>query len=97
MAKKLDNIDLDMIDADRLGYGVQYGRFKADHPFTKEANEPRLAGRKQIKECVKKVYVFNCPTCGEEFTTTNKNRVYCCDKCKIKKNNAFYKAKEEQQ
>ena len=49
MAQKLDNIDLDMIAADRLGYGVQYGRFKADHPFTKEANEPFLSGKKKIK------------------------------------------------
>ena len=38
-----DNIDLDVIDAMAMGYGCQYGRFKVDHPRTKDRNEERLA------------------------------------------------------
>jgi hypothetical protein len=83
MAKKFDNIDLDMIDADRLGYGVQYGRFKADQPFTKEANEPRLSGKKKIQ--MKKVYAKTCPVCGMQFTTTNNKQLYCGENCKAAK------------
>lgn len=91
---KLDNIDLDVIDADRLGYGPHYGHYKVDHPYTKEKNEPRLAaGGKKKKEIVKKVYVITCATCGAEFTTGNKNRRYCNDKCKINNSNPFYKRK----
>lgn len=94
---KLDNIDLDVIDADRLGYGPHYGHFKVDHPYTKEKNEPRLAAGGKKKERTKKVYVLNCATCGAEFTTGNKNRRYCDDKCKINNSNPFYKRKREQQ
>lgn len=78
--RKFDNIDLDMIEAEKLGYGVQYGRFKADHPFTKEKNEPYLSGKKKIK--IKKVYPMICCVCGMHFTTTNKSQIHCSKKCK---------------
>lgn len=89
--RKLDNIDLDMQDAERLGYGPHYGHFKADHPFTKEANESRLNNKK--KGQTKMVYVFSCSTCGKEFTTPNKSRKYCCDKCKNKRDRHTLRAK----
>ena len=90
MARKLDNIDLDVIDADRLGYGPHYGHFKADHPYTKEANEPRL--RKNQKPAPpKKMYELKCHTCGALFEAKSPYRRYCCSKCKSMK-----KAKEKQ-
>lgn len=91
MARKLDNIDLDMINADRLGYGVQYGRYKADHPFTKEANEPILSGKKKI--CIKQVYEHTC-ICGMKFTTTNKNKLYCSERCKAYRRNLAWRQKQ---
>ena len=33
--KKPDNIDLDVRRAELLGYGIHYGRYKADYPNTK--------------------------------------------------------------
>ena len=86
---KLDNIDLDMRDAARLGYGVQYGRFKADHPFTKDANEEKLIGKKNKqpateKISIKQVYEKICPVCGKKFTATNKLKKYCCPQCRDK-------------
>lgn len=97
MARKLDNIDLDMIDADRLGYGVHYGHFKMDHPFTKEANESRLKKKQTTQTKSRMEYVFNCPTCGKEFTTPNKARRYCSDLCKGRRDRTAYKAKTAQQ
>lgn len=38
--RKLDNIERDVIRAMELGYGVHYGNYKADHPFTKYDPEP---------------------------------------------------------
>lgn len=92
MARKLDNIDLDMIDADRLGYGVQYGRYKADHPFTKEANEQRLSGKKKIS--IKQVYENTCLVCGMKFTTTNKNKLYCGSRCRDQRRNLAWRKKQ---
>lgn len=102
-----DNIDLDMEDAERLGYGVHYGHYKADHPNTKEANEARLYPNKkqqpqQEQLRVRKVYENVCPVCGKKFTTYNRLRVYCDDLCKYrndsKKWNKIYadRKKEEQ-
>lgn len=84
-----DNIDLDMEDAERLGYGCQYGRFKAAHPHTKAANEDRLHPKKKKQEQQvqpdRQVYENVCPVCGKKFTTANPRRAYCSDDCKRKK------------
>ena len=34
--KNPDNLDLDVRRAQLLGYGIHYGRYKADHPNTKQ-------------------------------------------------------------
>lgn len=92
MARKYDNIDLDMIDADRLGYGVHYGHFKMDHPFTKDANEERLSGKQGTPSTkqyvsIKRVHEKTCLICGKKFTTTTKLKKYCCQKCREKASN----------
>lgn len=91
-----DNIDLDMEDAERLGYGVQYGRFKADHPYTKEAHEAKLYPKKKQPQeeqlQVRKVYEKVCPVCGKKFTTPVIARVYCDDRCKWKNDGIRYRA-----
>ena len=88
-----DNLDLDVRDALAKGYGVHYGQFKADHPFTRDANEARLAPPPKSKQ---KVYEFVCRGCGEKFTTTIALQRYCGENCKAKKNNASYRAKHGQ-
>lgn len=90
---KLDNIDLDVQDAEALGYGCHYGAYKADHPNTKEDNAPRLAQamRKRRKRDPKD-YDRICPICGREFTAAYRQRIYCSDKCKMKKSNAAYRS-----
>jgi endogenous inhibitor of DNA gyrase (YacG/DUF329 family) len=47
-----------------------------------EADRTWEIKKKQEKEPV--VYHRACPTCGTEFDTTSKNKVYCCKKCKDK-------------
>lgn len=89
---KLDNINLDVIEADRLGYGPHYGHFKADHPFTKDANEERLGGKQHQQPAkqyvsIKRVYEKTCPICGKKFTTTTKLKKYCCVSCREKAKN----------
>lgn len=93
MAKELDNIEMDMIEAERLGYGVQYGRYKADYPFTKEANEERRKRKPKTKPV--QIYVFNCPVCGKEFTTSRRNKKYCSEYCKERRGSAAENPKNE--
>lgn len=91
MARPKDNLDLDVGDALRLGYGCHYGNFKADHPETREANEARL---KKPKPQTKLHPLFEvcCAGCGKKFTTDNPRRRYCDDTCKIKRDSAHYNA-----
>ena len=77
MAKKRepDNIDRDCMRAMALGYGVHYGRFKADYPHTADRDEvvpqypPRI-----------------CPQCGTEFLPGRDNQKYCSEECKYEFN-----------
>ena len=87
-----DNLDLDVMDALAQGYGVHYGDFKKDHPFTKDANEERLKRKPKRRPAqpnpeahTRLVHVHTCPTCLKEFTTTNKAQKYCCSECQKKK------------
>lgn len=88
-----DNLALDAMDA--RAAGMTYGKYKAQHPETRPANEARLAAmrKKPAQKPASKVYEFTCRLCGEKFTTTNKNRRYCGDDCKAKKDHADYRAK----
>ena len=93
-----DNIDLDMEEAERLGYGVHYGRYKADHPNTKEAREARLyPKKKQPQVQPRKMYDKVCPVCGMRFSTPVQARVYCTDACKWKNDGIRYREKKQKE
>ena len=98
--KPTDNLALDAMDA--LAAGMTYGRWKAEHPNTKEANEPRLAPKKKDPEQYepRKVHESVCCVCGKKFLTLNKKRVYCDDVCRQQKTaarDAARKAKKERE
>ena len=38
----MDNLDKDITLARKLGYGAQYGKFKADYPNTREVKPIRI-------------------------------------------------------
>ena len=87
-----DNLALDAMDA--RAAGMTYGKWKVQHPETKEANESRLSqpAPKRAYSETPKVYEFTCRGCGKKFTTQNKQRRYCDDHCKEKKDKAKYRA-----
>ena len=44
----MDRIEYDVMEAERLGYGIHYGHYKADHPISDW--NPEIAERpKQIQ------------------------------------------------
>lgn len=90
MAKKYDNIELDMIDAERLGYGVHYGHFKVDYPLTKDAHGEKLK-KKKPKPATRPIFTRTCPVCEKVFTTHTKSRVYCDIVCKERRDRKAYR------
>lgn len=56
--------------AEKLGYGVHYGRYKADYPNTKDivVDERIVTPRK-------------CPNCGAVFYHERGNKIYCSVRC----------------
>jgi len=87
-----DNLELDVMDGERLGYGCHYGNFKADHPRTKALNEARLNPKKKAvtskaekgRPRVTPEYERVCPVCGQKFTANHSRRIYCSEKCKAR-------------
>lgn len=72
--KELDNIDLDSIRAMELGYGIHYGRYKADYPKT------------AVEIVVKdpKVRERQCKRCESVFQPVRGNQIFCCMECREK-------------
>lgn len=74
----MDNIERDVVAAMRLGYGVHYGRYKADHPHTKIEPEPEEIDVSDIK-------FISCGYCGKQFSPflegRSHNSKYCSREC----------------
>lgn len=85
-----DNLSLDAMDA--LEAGMSYGKYKAMHPNTKDANEARLAEMNAPKrKKYKTAYVRTCAYCGREFTATRKDNKYCTLQCKDNSKNTKWR------
>lgn len=73
----MDNIDRIMKEADRLGFGVSYGKYKAAYPGGGKC-APSAPAPKELD------YVDDirkCKLCGKEFTIIHGNQAYCSTKC----------------
>ena len=69
----MDNLARDVREAERLGYGCHYGRYKVDHPHTRdEPDEPVCETRHKPKKC---------PECGESFIPDHGCQKYCSIAC----------------
>lgn len=79
--RPLDAIDRDMIEAERLGYGVHYGWYKADHPQTKETYQLEET-RTHRRRAPGKLYTITCEICGKEFQSENSRKKTCSPKCR---------------
>lgn len=62
--KQLDKLSLDMIECEKAGYGVSYGRWKA-------TQKPVKIVPKSSPDDWK-----TCPRCGQVFKPTH-NQIYC--------------------
>lgn len=71
----MDNLDRDIREAQRLGYGVHYGRYKADHPHTKPV--PIDVSAKGSKPQVR-----ICKECGCQFEKRKGIYDFCSDRCR---------------
>lgn len=88
----LDNLTLDCLAAQALGYGCRYGDYKADHPYTKAERE--TSGVFDEPQKHRKGYERICAQCGEYFLARVRECKYCSDTCKGKANTARYRAKQ---
>ena len=68
----MDNLDKDIRMAEKLGYGVHYGAFKADYPNTKEKTPEQIDPDLQP-----------CLWCGMLFRKDpGRRKLFCCDVCR---------------
>ena len=68
--RELDNLDMDVIRAKKLGYS-SYGKFKIDHPNTR--NEDHVIYSKDA---------IRCMYCGVKFIPSRKGNIFCCVPCR---------------
>lgn len=75
-------LDYDVKQAEALGYGCHYGKYKADHPNT-ELEFERLTKTPARPKVAPDRYVHVCARCGATFyTTQNVQKKYCSYDCK---------------
>ena len=73
----MDNLARDVKEALRLGYGVHYGRYKVDHPHTRDDSLDIPPTPKHMPKI--------CPECGIEFVPKRSTQQYCTEECKEKR------------
>lgn len=78
--RKMDNLERDSAEALRPGYGVHYGRYKADHPHTREGTEPS-------ESVTLPNDTIPCRYCGKLFAAEEsgytKNARFCSEDCRM--------------
>lgn len=68
----MTNLDKDIRMAEKLGYGVHYGAYKADYPSTKEKAPERIDNDVQP-----------CLWCGMLFRIDRgRRKMFCTDACR---------------
>ena len=86
----MSNLDKDLAEAKRLGYGVWYGRYKADHPGTPVVKpEPEPVVEEEPPDAV-------CDICGKPFLKYNYRQKYCSRECSEEANRRRSNAKYRQ-
>lgn len=81
--KPMDRLSYDVQEAERLGYGCHYGRYKADHPHTSYEPQKTPAAAAPAK------YEYTCQWCGGKFYKSRKStQRYCSADCNINATNA---------
>ena len=73
----MDNIDKMMLEAERLGFGVSYGKYRAAYPN----GTGGILGKAPPEPSPKRDPV-PCKRCGKSFIPIRKNEKYCSDDCR---------------
>lgn len=78
----MSNLDRDLAEMQRLGYGTNYGKYKLDHPNTGMIQPAQEPPPKKPRQCAPpKEYQLVCDFCGTLFTSTVANKMYCSTEC----------------
>lgn len=72
----MDNIDRIMKEADRLGFGCSYGKYRAAHPEGIKDVTPAPVAELECEDDLRL-----CKICGKQFVVTHGNRTYCSCEC----------------
>lgn len=90
----MDNIDRIMKEADRLGFGCSYGKYRAAYPGESPAAKPAASPPDQ-QALPKSKHV--CKFCKKPFIPTHGGQQYCGPECryknKRKKQNEYHRKK----
>lgn len=73
----MDNIDRAMKEAERLGFGVSYGKYRAAYPSGSAGVLPSPR-----KSAVPQKPAASCVCCGKPFVRTHASQVYCSEECR---------------
>ena len=88
----MDNIDRIMKEADRLGFGVSYGKYRAAYP---NGSGEVLAQAPKSEPAQKPTR--KCRRCGSPFVIMHGSQAYCSPDCSqaavIERQNACYRRK----
>lgn len=81
----MDNLARDVKMAMALGYGVHYGKYKADHPNTAYQTDEEILGsakRKTRPRELPQQEMVTCRYCGKTFPKSAYGRQFCDDDCR---------------
>lgn len=73
----MDNIDEIMKEADRLGFGVSYGKYRAAFPGSSGEVISEPTGFRPYERPSRA-----CRHCGKLFILKHANQAYCCEDCR---------------
>ena len=72
----MDNIDKMMKEADRLGFGVSYGKYRAAYPNGSGDVLVRPVEPKPVQNPSRR-----CRRCGKPFVGTHGSQAFCSEEC----------------
>jgi predicted nucleic acid-binding Zn ribbon protein len=73
----MDNIDRIMKEADRLGFGVSYGKYRAAYPNGSGDVYPTAPKKKPPDRPS-----ASCRYCGKAFVQSHASQAYCSEECR---------------
>lgn len=81
----MSNLDRDLAEMRRLGYGTNYGKYKLDHPNTQsellQKPSEDSTWKREPKQSGTEPHDLICKCCGIAFTSDRAGRKYCSTAC----------------